>query len=188
MWGCRGSVHTPTGIECHSRLANFYELSRACERKQARRRYEREPFFLVYPSKNGLTIRRALRSSASLFTLASSWKLANCNTWRGHVWPSHDDSRVFLFLWILVEIREASRTCNGWCWGGGWLWWGEKFGAKYIGEKIDAKKNWWEFGCRKNLEVEKITGYRRLYDATLYYLTFLTGYRRLYDVTFFYRL
>ena len=35
----------PPGIEGHLRFASFHELSRACKRKQARRRSQREPFF-----------------------------------------------------------------------------------------------------------------------------------------------
>ena len=39
--------------------------------------------YLVYPSINDLTIMLALRPSASLFTLASSWKVASFNSWGG---------------------------------------------------------------------------------------------------------
>ena len=102
-WCCLCAIHQtihlmlrelPPGMKAHLRLASSsatYELPSVNKFAGVLNASSERLFHLadtneslsempVHPSRNGLIIRLALRPSVSLFTLASSWKLASFNS------------------------------------------------------------------------------------------------------------
>ena len=93
----RRSQHEPVFRASHMNSTNFHEVS-VCFTSQILMKVCRK--YLLYPSKNGVMIRLALRPSASLFTITSSSKLARFN--------SRGSCRSFvLALWLYTGYRHT---------------------------------------------------------------------------------